>query len=40
MACCVVGSLLMLGVAALGRGLRRHLLRQPPAAPEAWRLES
>lgn len=39
MACCVVGSLLMLLVAAVSRGIRRHLLRQLPEEPEAWRLQ-
>jgi hypothetical protein len=39
MACCIVGSLLMLGIAGAARWLRRHLLRRPDAAPEAWRLE-
>jgi hypothetical protein len=38
MACCVVGSLLMLGIAGAARWLRRKLLRWPEAAPEAWRL--
>lgn len=40
MACCVFGSLLMVGVAGAMRWLRSRLLRRPEVAPEAWRLQS
>lgn len=38
MACCVVGSLLMVGVAAVVRWLQHHLLHKPAETPETWRL--
>jgi hypothetical protein len=38
MACCIVGSLLVMAVAGAGRWLRTRLLRRPPDRPEAWRL--
>lgn len=38
MACCVVGSLLMLLAAGAVRAVKRHLLRVPEQRPETWRL--
>ena len=40
MACCLVGSLFMVGIAALVRRVRQQLLRLPAHAPEAWRLDT
>jgi len=38
MACCVIGSMLMVGVVGLVRGIKERVLRRQGAAPESWRL--
>lgn len=40
MACCVVGSMLMVIGAGIARFIKHRLLRQRAAAPEAWRLHA
>lgn len=38
MACCVVGSLLMVAATGLVRAVREKLLRRQARSPEQWRL--
>jgi len=38
MACCVIGSMLMVAVMAVTRWVKARILRQPEQQPEAWRL--
>ena len=38
MACCVVGSMLMVAVMAASRWVKRKLLKLPTEQPEEWRL--
>jgi hypothetical protein len=38
MACCVIGSMLMVAVMAVTRWVKAKILKQPEARPEAWRL--
>lgn len=38
MACCVIGSMLMVAVMGVSRWIKARILKQPEARPEAWRL--
>lgn len=38
MACCVIGSMLMVAVMAVTRWVKTRILKQPEERPEAWRL--
>lgn len=38
MACCIVGSLLMVAFTGVARGIKEHLLRRQADSPESWRL--
>lgn len=38
--CCVVGSALIIAIAWCVRAFKSRVLGQPPARPEAWRLDT
>lgn len=38
MACCIVGSMLMVVFTGMARGIKERLLRRQADAPESWRL--
>ncbi len=38
MACCVIGSMLMVAAMAITRWIKIRILKQPEERPESWRL--